>query len=200
MAKKLEVARHESTDPPAANFNWAPPPFHFEVFMQQIAHAFRALAGPVLLAVIIGMSGCVVAIPYPHHRTLEGSEITAQSLQDLHVNQTTRTQVLEKFGSPDIDFVGQRVIAYAWSGIGSKVLIVAASLGGGNADSQMLSRERSALLVRFDSEDRVVAFSIIDRPIVVQAYDPLEQSSDAHLDDWRAILGQWLASQPRIKE
>jgi hypothetical protein len=149
----------------------------------------------VMLMALIGLTGCM-AIPYPHHRVLEGSEITAESLKSLHVGETTRTQVLNKLGPPDIDFVDQRVIAYEWSGIADEMLVYV-FLGPG--DSLMLSRIRRALFVRFDSSDKVAAFSIIERPKELIPYDALDQSRDAHVDDWRVTLDQWSASQASEK-
>ncbi len=161
--------------------------------MQRIncARRRRALARSLLLAVTVGISGCI-AVPYPSPRVLEGREVTEASLKGLRVNETTRTQVLERFGPPDIDFVDQHVIAYAWAGIQNRVFVATFV---GSPGSPVLTLMRRALLVRFDADNKVAAFSIIDRPTQHVAYDALNHSDAARLDDWRVILGHWLAGQ-----
>jgi len=160
--------------------------------MQWIAPALRrnTLTRAALLAALIGLSGC--ALPFPHHEVYEGSEITAQTLTWLHLGETSRAQVLEKFGAPDIDFVDQHVIAYAWSGTLFDLLI-AIGFQGGTQEIRM----RRAFMIQFDSADKVAAFSIIDRPTKGIPYDALDQSRDAHSGDWRWILDQWLAERRR---
>ncbi len=149
----------------------------------------------MLVAVAIGMSGCIV-VPYPHHHVLEGSELTTQSLEYLRLNETTRSEVLERLGPPDIDFADQNVIVYAWSGTASKFFFGAYHSPG---TTGVLTRVRRALLVRFDAGGRVAAFSIVERSATPVPYDPLVQPPYAHSDDWRVILGQWLKGREPAK-
>lgn len=156
--------------------------------MQRIDSVQRrtALAKAALLASLIGLPGCM--IPFPNHEVYEGTEVTAESLAWMRAGETTRAEVAGKLGAPDIDFVDQRVIAYAWSGQSGGVLLVAP-----NGGSAVPIRMRRALLIRLDADNRVAAFSIIGRPTEIIPYDVIVTSFDAEYDDWRVILDQWLA-------
>lgn len=147
-----------------------------------------ALFRVALLASLIGLPGCM--IPYPNHEVYEGAEVTAESLSWLRAGETTRTEVVKKLGTPDIDFVDQRVIAYAWSGQSGGVLLVAP-----NGGSSVPIRMRRALLIRFDTDNKAAAFSIIGRPTEIIPYDVRVTSFDAEYDDWRTTLNQWLAKR-----
>lgn len=143
-----------------------------------------------MFAVLGALSACM--IPYPVHKVYEGTEIKAEALQWINIGETARVQVLEKLGEPDIDFAGQRAIAYAWSGQKGGVLMVAP-----NAASSAPIKSRRALMIRFDANDKVAAFSIIGRPTEIIPYDVKVVSLDAKYDDWRVILEQWLTTHGR---
>lgn len=146
----------------------------------------RRLTTTALLAVLMSLSGCVI----PHHEVYEGTEIKQESLNWIHSGETTRAQVLRNLGDPDIDFVDQNTIAYAWSGVfGAMGFALGAS--GGDVPIKM----RQALMIRFDSEDKVAAFSIINRPTNIVPYDVLDESSAAHFQEWGVILDRWMAER-----
>lgn len=149
-----------------------------------------ALTRAALFAVLLGLSGCM--IPFPSHKVYEGTEIKAESLSWLRAGKTTRAQVAEKLGAPDIDFVDERAIAYAWAGQSGGVLLVAPYSG---FVEQI--RMRRALMIRFDPDNKVAAFSIISRPTEIIPYDVHAVSFDAKYDDWRVLLDQWLAESIR---
>jgi hypothetical protein len=132
----------------------------------------------------------------PHHEVYEGSEIKPESLTWLHVGETTRAEVLEKLGAPDVDFVDQHTIAYAWSGTLADFIIALGASGGSGPMTFM----RRAFMIQFNSDNKVAAFSIIDRPQKIIPYDALDQSSDAHLGEWRVMYDRWLAEHPRDAE
>lgn len=146
----------------------------------------RELTKTALVGVLICLSGCV----FPSHEVYEGTEIKVGSLKWLHVGETTRPQVLERLGAPDVDFVDQHVIAYVWSGTSAEVIIVLPPTG-----SATPIHMRNALMIQFDSGDKVVAFSIISRPPNLVPYDVFDQSRTAHFGEWRAILDRWLAER-----
>ena len=150
----------------------------------------NALTRAALLAVLIGLSGCM--IPFPNHKVYEGTEIRPESLSWLHAGETTRSQVVEKLGAPDIDFVDQHTIAYAWSGQSGEVLFVIPPQG--ISDPILMRR---ALMIRFDADYKAAEFSIISRPTEIIPYDVHVVSYDAKYDDWRALLEQWLAAPKR---
>lgn len=143
-----------------------------------------------LFAVLLALSGCM--IPFPGHKVYEGKEIKAESLAWLRAGETTRAQVTEKLGAPDIDFVDERTIAYAWAGQSGGVLLVAPY----SAFAEQI-RMRRALMIRFDPGNRVVAFSVISRPTEIIPYDVHAVSLDAKYDDWRVLLDQWFAESAR---
>jgi outer membrane protein assembly factor BamE (lipoprotein component of BamABCDE complex) len=131
------------------------------------------------------LSGCI--IPYPSHKVYEGAEIEMNNLNWLHVGETTRDEVLEKLGAPYIDFVDQHVIAYAWSGQSGEAVFVT------KYATETPIKMRRAFLVRFDSGDRVAAFSTVTRQTEMIPYDVRAVSFDAEYDDWRKIINDWLA-------
>lgn len=150
-----------------------------------------ALTRAALLAALISLTGCM--IPYPSHKVYEGKEIKAETLSWMQPGETTRAQVVERLGAPDIDFIDQRTIAYAWSGQSGGVLVVAPNSGFVDP-----IRMRRALLIRFDTDNKAAAFSIISRQTEIIPYDVHVQSIDAKYDDWRVILDQWLAKQNQV--
>jgi outer membrane protein assembly factor BamE (lipoprotein component of BamABCDE complex) len=150
-----------------------------------------ALIRAALLGALINLTGCM--IPYPSHKVYEGNEIKAESLSWMQPGETTRAQVVERLGAPDIDFVDQRTIAYAWSGQSGGVLFVVPPQG-----AEVPIRMRRALLIRFDTDNKAAAFSIISRQTEIIPYDVHVQSFDAKYDDWRVILDQWLAKQNQV--
>jgi hypothetical protein len=160
--------------------------------------AFRSVTfAAALLAASINLTGCVI-MPFPPFRKVaEGTEIRAGDLDWLRVGETSRTQVRARLGPPDVDFIDQHTIAYAWSGIravifaGSGGLDGSSGWGGGSAPLMM----RRALLVRFDAAGRVVAFSIVNRPMAAVPYGAPGSSPDALVMDWRTVLDQWLAEK-----
>ena len=147
----------------------------------------RRLTKAALLAALISLSGCMVI---PQHEVYEGSEIKPESLNWMHSGETTRAQVLGNLGDPSIDFVDQNAIAYVWSGIFG-VMGFALPPSGGEVPIKM----RQALMIQFDSGDKVTTFSIINRPTNVVPYDVLDESSAAHFQEWRVILDRWLAER-----
>ena len=161
--------------------------------MQRITLALQSgeLTIAALFSALICLSGCVGVLP--DHAVYEGSEITVESLKWLHSGETTRAQILEKFGPPNVDFVDQHTIAYAWSGSFGVVVIF-------SPDLMRPIRMRQALMISFDSVDKVAEFSIIDRPTNMVRYDVLDQSSAAHSGEWKAILDQWLAQRRRVHD
>ena len=140
----------------------------------------------VLLAGLICLPGCM--IPYPSHEVYEGSEVPVASLQWMRPGDTTRAEVLDKLGAPDIDFVDRQTVAYAWSGQSGGVLFLSPKTAFADP-----IRMRRALMIRFDADNKVAAFSIISRPTEIIPYDVQILSLDAKYDDWRALLEQWLA-------
>jgi outer membrane protein assembly factor BamE (lipoprotein component of BamABCDE complex) len=138
----------------------------------------------ICLTALTSLSGCI--IPYHSHKVYEGAEIEMKNLTWLHVGETTRDQVLEKLGPPYIDFVDRHVIAYAWSGQSGEAVFVTKYATGTPI------RMRRAFLVRFDSGNRVAAFSTVTRQTEVIPYDVRAVSFDAEYDDWRKIIDDWL--------
>lgn len=149
---------------------------------------FKVMTWSLLPLLLSCLCGCM--LPLPYHRINEGQEMTMRSLSWLHKGQTTRSQVENKLGAPDIDFVDQRTVAYSWAGSIGQVVFIAPN--GGFAEA---IRARHALMIRFDTEDRVEKFSIISRPPESIPYDVHAISLDAEHDDWRVLIDRWRARQ-----
>jgi outer membrane protein assembly factor BamE (lipoprotein component of BamABCDE complex) len=145
----------------------------------------RTLLNPATcLAALTCLSGCI--IPYHSHKVFEGTEIEMKNLTWLQTGVTTRDEVLEKLGAPYVDFVDRHVIAYVWSGQSGGAIFVA------KYATEITIRMRRAFLVRFDSENRVAAFSAVTRQTETIPYDVRALSFDAEYDDWRKIIDDWL--------
>lgn len=140
----------------------------------------------VLLAALVGLTGCVILPIPPFRRMSEGVEIQKDDLTWIRVGISDRLEFLNRLGPPDIDFVDRLTIAYAWSG--TRAVVVS----GGSAPVLM----RRALLIRFDEAGRVAAFTIVDRPWAVTPYAPPEPPPDIPLMDWRTVIHGWLAGEP----
>ena len=54
-------------------------------------------------------------------------------------------------------------------------------------------RMGGALLIRFDTDNRATAFSVISRQAEAIPYDVHVSSFDAKYQGWRVILDEWLA-------
>lgn len=136
------------------------------------------------ISILLSISGCVV--PYPQHEIYEGTEIAANALAWVKPGITTRTQIYEKLGNPNIEFAEQGVVAYLWSGQVGGILLVSNS----GADTIPLTMRRS-LLILFNNDDIVVDYTFRNRPSGPAQYNFNSNDLDNQPDNWRYILAQW---------
>lgn len=120
----------------------------------------------MILAGAIALTGCAASTPDPDN--LHNSEFTQGNVQlNLKVGLTTKAEVLEKFGSPNIttrDGAGQEVWSYQKMATVSKssssssywtILLTGQSK---SADGFSQSSRTMTLIIKFDSKDVVSDF------------------------------------------
>lgn len=120
----------------------------------------------VILASTLALAGCAASTPAPD--SLHNSEFTQGNVQlNLKVGLTTKAEVLEKFGSPNIttrDGAGQEVWSYQKMATVSKstssssywtILLTGQSK---SADGFSQSSRTMTLIIKFDGKDIVSDF------------------------------------------
>jgi hypothetical protein len=117
---------------------------------------------PLLLYAMIALNGCVILpIPTPERTVLAGKPVTEEELAFLAPYLTTKKEVIDRLGSPDLIWVEANLFAYNWS-IRQGILIwgfVGSTLG----DIEEIPK-RYVLLIQFDEQERVRHFERAVRP------------------------------------
>lgn len=128
------------------------------------------------LVAIAWLSGCL-AVPLSEPKVLEGAEVTPEQLEFLAAGVTTRDEVVERLGQPDIEWEDARVFSYDWD-MRWGVLIWA--VGGYSVGYVGITDipVHHLLLIEFDEDWRVRRFEHVVR-------DELKPYSDLLLE-WKA--------------
>jgi hypothetical protein len=107
----------------------------------------RAAAAIIGLIILLLTEGCI-SIPI---KMQDKSKYTEQDLSVFTAELSTKDDVLNKFGPPDIIWETERVYVYRWTGI----------WGVGMEGTPVYQDQ--AILVLFDQDDRVVRIEIVSR-------------------------------------
>ena len=111
---------------------------------------------------MVALRGCVILpIPTPERTVLAGKPVVEEDLAFLTPNLTTKKEVIERLGSPDVIWVEANLFAYNWSMLQG---ILIWGLGSGSLSGIEAIPNSYALLIRFDEQDRVIHFERIARP------------------------------------
>ncbi len=114
----------------------------------------------LLLLCLFVLWGCAsIIIPVSDGKALSGRKITAENTTFIKSGVTTRREVIQTLGQPDMDFKDLRIIAYSWNVLGAYVPWVVGTPGGGGAGIMEIS-DKYVLLIAFEKEDRVSRFEI----------------------------------------
>ena len=123
------------------------------------------------LSVFIFLYGCI-AIPLPasEDKVLSGEKISDKQLVFIEKGITSKSEVIDQLGLPDIHLIDKNIFAYNWQT--RQAIIVFIGFGFGAADIP----KNYVLLLRFDSKDIVKNYKITKRSLL--------ESYGEHLIEW----------------
>ena len=150
-------------------------PFQSSTASRQRGCGVRGVASCcVSFAIALLLAGCVLPIPTPEHKVLEGVPVTAEQLdfvaRGVEPNVTTRDEVLARLGTPSVIWEDARVYAYRWD-MRQGVLVWAVAGAGAGAGVSPAGFGRTDIprhhlvLVQLDAQDRVVRAEHVTRPL-----------------------------------
>lgn len=115
--------------------------------------------------------GCIT-IPTSENKVLSGEKITDKELVFIEQGITSKSDIIDKLGLPDIHLIDKNIFAYDWQ---TRQAIMIWVLPGGSAGAADIPKNY-VLLIRFDVEDIVRNHAITKRSL-------LESYGD-HLMEW----------------
>lgn len=131
-----------------------------------------------LLCAMISQTGCVMLpIPTREGKVLAGKPVTQEQLAFLVPNVTTKKEVIQHVGSPNVIWEEANVFAYDWV-VRQGVLIWAVGGGAGPASAAAGVSDipkRYKLLIQFDGQDRVRRFETVVWPTHMSYGDFLKE-------------------------
>jgi hypothetical protein len=131
---------------------------------------------PLLLCAMISQIGCImVPIPTQEGKVLAGKPVAEEQLLFLSPDTTTKEEVLERLGSPDVIWEEAHLFAYNWV-MRQGILFWAVGAGNSGAAGAWDIPKRYMLLIQFDDQDRVRRFD--------RAVWPLRKSYGDFLKEW----------------
>lgn len=108
-------------------------------------------------------TGCVLPIPTPHGKVLEGAEVKESALAFLKHSLTTKAEVIQHLGQPTIFWRDENTLVYRW--VQRKGVILWVIGGGYKADAGAVDiTAEYAFLVKFDTADRFVVSETVRKP------------------------------------
>lgn len=119
---------------------------------------------PLLFCALMSQAGCILLpIPTQERRVLAGTPVTNEQLIFLAPNVTTKNEVMDRLGSPDVIWEEARLFTYNWV-VRQGILIWAVGGGYSGAAGILDIPKRYMLLIQFDDQDRVQRFERAVRP------------------------------------
>lgn len=108
-------------------------------------------------------TGCILPVPTPHGKILEGAEVTSSDLTLLQPTVTTKAEVMQRLGPPAIFWRDENTLIYRW--VQRKGVLLWAIGGGYSADfGAMDITAEFAFLVKFDETDRFARSETLRKP------------------------------------
>ncbi len=123
----------------------------------------------------LALAGCV-ALPISTHedKVLAGKPVTEEQLSFLAPKVTTKREVIERLGSPNVIWQDARVLAYNWEMRQGILFWVVSGYTTGAAGAEDIPKHY-VLLIRFDEQDRVERFERTVRPSTMSYGEFLER-------------------------
>lgn len=129
------------------------------------------------MASLFELAGCI-AIPVPtEDAVLSGRPVTEEQLAFIKAGETTKKELVDRLGQPQIIWEPAQVYVYEWD-VRAGVLIWAVGGGYSGAAGVTDLLERNVFLIEFDDSDYVRRFEKSERPIF--------QSYGDFLREWAA--------------
>lgn len=117
-----------------------------------------------LLCAALSLTGCIaLPISTNEDKVLAGKPVAEDQLAFIVPKVTTKREVIDRLGSPDVIWEDARVFAYNWEMRQGILFWAISGYTTGAAGAEDIPR-RYALLIRFDEQGRVERFARKVRP------------------------------------
>jgi outer membrane protein assembly factor BamE (lipoprotein component of BamABCDE complex) len=128
----------------------------------------------LLLCAMILQTGCVM-LPIPTtERMLAGIEVTQEQLAFLVPKVTTKEEVIEHLGSPNVIWEDAQVFSYDWVVRQGVLVWMVGSYGAATGGIEDIPK-RYSFLIQFDEHGRVQRFEKVVRPALKPYGDFLKE-------------------------
>ena len=127
-----------------------------------------------ILNVIILFYGCIT-IPMPENKVLSGERITDKQLLFIEQGATSKSEVVDQLGQPNVNVIDKNIYAYDWQ-TRQALMIWAVSNGYQGSVGAIDIPKNYVFLIRFDDQDRVTNYEITTRSMFISYGD--------HLMEW----------------
>ncbi len=130
----------------------------------------------LLICAVAFLAACVVLpVPTPERKVLEGTPVAEEQLDFLSAGVTTKQDVVDNLGDPDLIWEDANLFGYDWV-MRQGILLWAVGMGYGGAGGAEDIPKHYSLLIQFDEHDRVQRFE--------RAIRPAMKSYGDFLKDW----------------
>lgn len=117
-----------------------------------------------LFSAMIWLNGCVLLpIPTGERKVLEGKRVTQEQMAFLTPNVTTKKEVIDRLGSPDVIWEDARVFVYQWVMRWGFLFCAVGGYTTGGAGIEDIPK-KYGLLIQFDEQDRLRRFEKVVFP------------------------------------
>jgi len=129
----------------------------------------------VLLCAALSLAGCIaLPISTDEDKVLAGKPVAEDQLAFIVPKVTTKREVIDRLGSPDVIWEDARVFAYNWVMRQGILFWAVGGYGGGAMGAEEIPK-RYVLLIQFDRRDQVARFERTVRPASVSYGDFIEK-------------------------
>ena len=113
------------------------------------------------LSVFIFLYGCIaIPIPTSENKVMSGDKISDKQLVFIEKGITSKSEIIDQLGLPDIHLIDKNIFAYNWQTRQAIIVVLAGAAPGIGA---IEIPKNYVLLLRFDSEDIVKNYKITTR-------------------------------------
>ena len=126
------------------------------------------------LTVCMFLCGCIT-IPMPENKVLSGERITDEQIVFIHQGTTSKAEVEDHLGQPNVHLIDRNIYAYDWQ-TRQAIMIWAISNGYQGSAGAIDIPKNYIFLIQFDAKDRVINYEITTRSL-------LESYGD-HVMEW----------------
>jgi len=146
----------------------------------------------LLLCVLLLLNSCLIMpIPTTEGKVLAGKAVSEEQLSFLRPNITTKRDVIERLGNPNVIWEDVRIFVYNWDMRQGILFWAVGGYGSGAAGITDIPK-RYVLLIEFNEHDRIQRFERTVRP--------LSRSFTDFLKEWAKNSSPQSPSNPHGKE